>query len=132
MKTKFLIIAVLVIGIGIGVGGFALSQSKSANADACGKSDSSAESHQVMIMDNKVDDPNVKAKLCDTITFTNMDNITREIAFGPHEHHVPYDGVTEKLLTQGQSLTITLNQVGSFHWHDHIHDEVEGYFTVSK
>ena len=123
MRTKLIIAAVLIIGIGAGIGGTAIFHSKS------GKN---SESHQVMIMDSKVDSPHIKAKFCDTITFTNMDNVTREIAFGPHEHHVPYDGVAEKLLTGGQSFTITLNQVGSFHWHDHTHDEVEGYFTVSK
>lgn len=70
--------------------------------------------------------------LCDTLTITNQDPIDREIAFGPHEDHVPYDGIAERLLEQGQSLTVTLNQVGTFHFHDHIHDEVQGYFTVQK
>jgi len=44
---------------------------------------------------------------------------------------VPYDGVAERVLGKGQSFTITLNQAGNFHWHDHLHDEVEGYFTVN-
>lgn len=64
------------------------------------------------------------ANLCDSITFTNYDNITREIAFGPHEDHVPYDGVAEKLLNKGQSFTITANQAGSYHFHD----KVDGHF----
>jgi len=130
MKSKLLIALVLVFGIGLGVSGVALMQNHSASADTCNKPN--AQSHQVMIMDGKVDTPKINAKLCDSITFTNMDNITREIAFGPHEDHVPYDRVAEKVLTEGQSFTITLNQAGSFHWHDHTHDEVEGYFTVTK
>lgn len=89
-------------------------------------------SYKAMIMDGKVSDPQINGKLCDTITFTNMDHLAREIAFGPHEDHVAYDGVPEKVLNQNQSFTITLNQAGSFHWHDHEHDEVEGYFTVTK
>ena len=87
---------------------------------------------KVVIKDNVVTPDKTTGKLCDTLTFTNEDPIDREIAFGPHENHIPYDGVAERLLSQSQSLTITLNQAGSFHFHDHIHDEVEGYFTVTE
>lgn len=70
--------------------------------------------------------------MCDTLTFTNKDAIAREIAFGPHEHHVPYDGVAERVLNKNQSFTVTLNQTGNFRWHDHLHDEVEGTFAVTR
>ncbi len=132
MKTKLIVILVLALGIGLGIGSVALLQTHSASAEACSKPSPNAQSYQVMIMSDKVDTPQITAKLCDTITFTNMDNITREIAFGPHENHVPYDGIAAKVLTAGQSFTVTLNQAGSFHWHDHIHDVVQGYFTVKS
>jgi len=45
---------------------------------------------------------------------------------------MPYDGVAERFLNKNESFTITLNATGTYHWHDHLHDEVEGYFTVSK
>jgi uncharacterized membrane protein YukC len=54
------------------------------------------------------------------------------VAFGLHEHHVPYDGTTEKILIQGQSLTVTLVQAGNFRFHDHWHDQIQGTFTVTK
>ena len=66
------------------------------------------------------------------LTFKNIDPTTREIAFGPHAQHVPYDGVAERILSQGQSFTITLNQTGNFQWHDHVHDDLTGTFTVNK
>lgn len=86
----------------------------------------------VMIQDNHAPLTNVYGKLCDEITFENQDAVTREIAFGPHDNHVPYDGVAEKFLNKGQRFTIRLDQTGTFHWHDHLHDNVNGYFTVSR
>ncbi len=89
-------------------------------------------SYMVHISDSKVSDTNVKAKLCDKIMFMNSDKITREIGFGQHDKHVSYNGINQKILNEGQMFTITLNQIGDFHWHDHLHEEVEGYFTVTK
>jgi plastocyanin len=132
MKSKLIIVVALLVGISLGVGGVRLLNTSTTADKLCSKPVASAESHSVMIMDGKVEPGTTTAKLCDTLTFTNMDNIAREIAFGPHENHVPYDGVAEKVLNKDQSFTITLNQTGSFHFHDHLHDEVQGYFTVTK
>ena len=99
---------------------------------ACTGHVAGAETHSVMIMDNKAYPQTTKAKLCDTLTITNMDNKTRIVAFGPHEDHVPYDGVTEKILHVGDAFTVTLNQAGSFHFHDHLNDDADGYFNVTK
>ena len=130
MKNKLIIGVAVLVGLSLGVASMQLLNGKS-TADAC--RGTQGHSYSVMIMDSKVEPAGtVQAKLCDSITFTNMDDIAREIAFGPHEDHVPYDGVAEKVLNKDQSFTITLNQLGSFHWHDHVHDEVEGFFTVSK
>lgn len=90
------------------------------------------QNHTVTIADNRPNFASLKARLCDRLTFMNKDNLTREIAFGTHDDHVPYDNVTEKFLNKNQSFTITLNKVGTYHWHDHLHDEVQGYFTVNK
>lgn len=71
------------------------------------------------------------AKVCDRLTITNEDDRLRLIAFGSHDDHQPYDGVTEKILAQGQSLTVTLNQRGTYEFHDHLDPAVIGYFTVT-
>jgi hypothetical protein len=86
--------------------------------------------HLATIKNAQVSASQVSAKRCDTLTIVNEDAIEREIAFGVHDNHVPYDGVGERVLGKGQSLTVTLDQRGSFRWHDHLHDEVEGRFTV--
>jgi plastocyanin len=127
---KLWISLVVLVGIALVAGGVGLLPNKS-NADACSNPRGSKQSYSVMIMNGKVEPSGtVQAKLCDTLTITNMDSIGREIAFGPHEDHVPYDGIAEKVLNKDQSLTITLNKAGTYHWHDHEHDEVEGYFKV--
>ena len=60
----------LILGIGLGFGATALLQTKPTNADTpCSKPTANAESHQVMIMGSKVDNPQISAKLCDTITY---------------------------------------------------------------
>ena len=53
------------------------------------------------------------------------------ISFGQHGQYSQYDGVTEKRLAKGQkSFTVTLESVGSFRFHDHMHNEVGGTFSV--
>ena len=127
---KLWIALVVLVGIALVAGGVGMLPNKS-SADVCAKPSGNSQSYSVMIMNGKVE-PNgtVQARLCDTLTFTNMDNISREVAFGAHEDHVPYDGVAERVLNKDQSFTITLNKAGTYHWHDHLHDEVEGFFSV--
>ncbi|MDB5167671.1 MAG: hypothetical protein JWN26_816 [Candidatus Saccharibacteria bacterium] len=86
--------------------------------------------HKVVIQNDTVSPSNTVGLRCQTLTITNLDDIQREVAFGPHEGHVAYDGIKEELLTKGQSLTVTLVQTGNFRFHDHEHDEVQGTFTV--
>ncbi len=87
--------------------------------------------HEVVIQNDKVIPSHIQAPLCDTLTITNYDDIGRLVAFGPHENHVAYDGVTERLVGRGQSVVVTLVQAGNFRFHDHLHDEVQGTFTVT-
>ena len=88
--------------------------------------------HEVTIYHGRIAASHTQARLCDRLTITNEDERLRLIAFGQHNDHQPYDGVTEKVLSQNQSLTITLNQIGTYEFHDHLQDELVGYFTVSE
>jgi len=88
--------------------------------------------HTAVIENDRITPARTTAKLCDTLTIVNRDKAVREVAFGLHEHHTPYDGIAEKTLRQNQSFSVTLNQTGTFRFHDHFHDEVAGYFTVEK
>ncbi len=130
-RTSFFLalFIVIVVGLALVIG---LMGGRSAGSTCRGGGASVG--HQVVITGNKVKVPGdqIAGRLCDTLTITNDDTVSREIAFGLHEHHEPYNGVTERVLGKGQSFTVTMDALGSFRWHDHIHDEVQGYFTVSK
>lgn len=130
MKKTYLGLGVVVVLV-LAVGGVLLLQGSS-KADSECQGAANTRHFSVTIRDGKVDNDHVQGKLCDSMTITNRDAISREIAFGPHEDHVPYDGIAERVVNKDQSLTVTFNKSGSYHWHDHIHDEVEGYFTVTK
>ncbi len=111
-----------------GLSGSYLSNNKEDNGGT--QCSGSHASHQVNIQNNQVNPAHTDGKLCDTLTITNKDNRVRLVAFGEHDNHQPYDGVTEKALKQNESLTITFNQAGSYLFHDHLQEEAQGTFTV--
>ncbi|HEY5442176.1 MAG TPA: hypothetical protein VIJ68_01410 [Candidatus Saccharimonadales bacterium] len=88
--------------------------------------------HVAKFQNSKLEPVHTQARACDTLTIINQDDTIRLIAFGPHDHHTPYDGITAKQVEKGQSVTIVLNQIGTFGFHDHYHDELVGSFTVTN
>ena len=128
MPSKRLLIGLVVL-IGLAIPGLLLFTGNHADGMCHG---TTPKSFQVNIQNGVASNTNVQAHVCDKLTFKNLDNVTREVAFGPHENHIPYDGVAERFLNKGQSFTIDLNALGRYHWHDHLHDDTEGFFTVSK
>lgn len=88
-------------------------------------------SHDVIISDGEVTPEHTEAAVCDTLMIHNSDDVLRLMAFGTHDHHEPYDGVSETALEKGQSFSVTLNQAGTYIFHDHLHDEVQATFTVT-
>jgi len=87
--------------------------------------------HKVTIGDGIVNPLHTRASLCDTLTFISQDNTLHEITFGPHPRHDTYAGEDELPLRKGRGNTITLNQLGTYQFHDHLHPELSGEFAVS-
>lgn len=87
--------------------------------------------HQVTINNGKVSPIHTTANKCDTLSFINDDKEVRDIAFGPHLHHIVYAGESELTALSGQSVTITLSEPGTITFHDHLHEEIAGSFTVN-
>lgn len=87
--------------------------------------------HTVIIHNEAMDPSHTYAPLCDKLTIINTDAKTRVMAFGVHDKHVAYDGVTETILAPNESVTVTLNQAGTFLFHDHDDETVAGEFTVT-
>jgi hypothetical protein len=90
----------------------------------------SGDVHKVVIRNGIVSPAHTEAAECDRLALTSLDNQQRLMAFGRHESHISYNGVSERLLSQGQSLTVTLVKDGTYLFHDHSQDEVRGTFTV--
>lgn len=88
--------------------------------------------HTFIFAGGRVQPGHTDARRCDVLMITNNDNQYRIVAFGPHSGHIPYNGVTDKLLGFHQSLTVVLNKPGTFEFHDHLDDAANGTFTVSR
>lgn len=87
--------------------------------------------HQVTIMGGKVTPALTEAKRCDTLTFMNQDNTERSMTFGSHPDHGSYGGEDDVPLRTGRGKTITLNQTGTYQFHDHLDPSITGNFIVS-
>ena len=125
-KQLAVLFAASVVGVAALLG-VAFSRQHSSGVGACARP---GHSHQLSIRSGVLSRPHVAGQLCDRLTITNLDNTTRDIAFGQHDNHQAYDGITERLLGKGDSLTITLVQKGTYELHDHFHDGISGTFTV--
>lgn len=86
--------------------------------------------HEMEIKNDKFSPALVKAVKCDTLVIKNLDNKGRLIAFGKHDKHIAYDGVTERYLLKNEEFKVTLNKTGDFLIHDHNQDEVQASFIV--
>jgi hypothetical protein len=88
--------------------------------------------HKVMIQNDKMVPAHTDAKRCDTLEIMNLDDKQRIIAFGRHEKHIAYDGVSERYMPQNAKFEVTLIQPGNFLFHDHEDEDVRGTFTVNQ
>lgn len=85
----------------------------------------------VTIQNSKISPTHVEAELCDTLTITNKDDQKRLVAFGEHAHHLSYNGISEKLIGKNQNLTVTLNERGTYEFHDHLEAQLIGTVTIN-
>ncbi|MCA9325158.1 hypothetical protein KDA23_03795 [Candidatus Saccharibacteria bacterium] len=127
MRKLDLALFVVVGGIVIGGVVAVIVGNNRAATDVC---TSTGANHVISISNGIMQPQDTLAQHCDTLTVINKDDITRRIAFGVHDHHQAYDGVSEKILHKGESLTVTLIKTGDYHVHDHYHDATEAEFTV--
>jgi hypothetical protein len=72
----------------------------------------------------------LSAKRCDKLVLENRSGTLVELAFGPHEHHLAYPGLSESPLKAGADMTLVLSDSGRFALHDHIRDEAQATLTV--
>lgn len=128
VAAGFIAITAIVIGLTIVLSNKFLHQEKSADAPA--QCQTVGKTHSVVIKDGTVQPTNIDARLCDQLSIRNLDAQTRLIGFGDHAQHVAYNGVAERALMQGQTLSLVLNQPGTYHFHDHYQSSLEVNFVV--
>lgn len=73
---------------------------------------------------------NVTAHLCDQLIFHNATNGLIEIAMGPHDQHIAYPGLGDRVLGPGQEQKLLLVSKGTFTLHEHLRDRANGVLTV--
>jgi cytochrome o ubiquinol oxidase subunit IV len=88
--------------------------------------------HIVVIKNNVASPAHIQAGRCDTLTFLNEDAGKREMVFGPHPNYHNYGGEDMVVLDDGRPETITLNESGSFMFHDHLKPTVSGHLMVEE
>jgi cytochrome o ubiquinol oxidase operon protein cyoD len=99
---------------------------------ATGACETLGTNHRVMIMDGQIYPTHTDAKQCDTLTFMNHDSESILIGFGEHPNHTAYAGEDDIVIRSGKNDTITLSKLGTYNFHNHLHEETAGNFTVSK
>jgi cytochrome o ubiquinol oxidase operon protein cyoD len=72
----------------------------------------------------------VDAHVCDTITIVNMDKSDHAINFGAYGQHETYAGEAGESIRSDHSVVITLTELGTHKFHDHVQGGATGDFTV--
>jgi cytochrome o ubiquinol oxidase operon protein cyoD len=86
---------------------------------------------QVIIQNAQPTPEHTDAQKCDTLTFIDEDNVEREIVFGLSPQHVTYAGETQLIIRRGQAQTVNLSESGTYQFHDQLHEETAGSFSVA-
>lgn len=89
------------------------------------------DNHIVQIRDGMVLPSHVYAERCDTLSFSIEDDIDRMIMFGTDDDPASYGGMDDVMVRSDRNKIITLNETGSFSYHDHSDPSVIGNFTVA-
>jgi cytochrome o ubiquinol oxidase operon protein cyoD len=87
--------------------------------------------HHIIIVPGGLSPVHIDAQLCDTLSFTNHDSVTRTINFGRAAKPTSYAGQADQTMRKGLSQTITLNQSGSYTFYDQQYPNLIGSFTVA-
>jgi cytochrome o ubiquinol oxidase operon protein cyoD len=95
-----------------------------------GACDDIGENHKVTIKGGVATPSHVNARLCDSLSFINEDSTVHDIAFGKHPAQDIYGGESGETVRTGYPKTVTLNQEGTYEYHDHLNPDTHGFFTV--
>jgi hypothetical protein len=132
-KSWQIVVALIVGGVAVFGGMFFFVGpllSDSGSSDAAVVCSHTGTVHTATIKDEKITPRDIQANTCDVLTIINEDSKSRLMAFGKHDDHISYNGVGERRLAQGQKLSVTLTEKGTYLFHDHFDESVTADFTV--
>jgi cytochrome o ubiquinol oxidase operon protein cyoD len=86
--------------------------------------------HKIELKNDTATPLRIEAKQCDTITFSNRSDATREIRFGTREDPETYAGASGETVRARRNKIFTLTELGIHQFYDPINNKVSGYFTV--
>ncbi|HSX29064.1 MAG TPA: cytochrome o ubiquinol oxidase subunit IV [Candidatus Saccharimonadales bacterium] len=89
-------------------------------------------SYKIELKNDQPAPSHVDAHLCDTLIIVNLDDATRQINFGEHDHHGTYAGNPGEAIRPYRSMAFRLTEPGTYKFHDHLEDRITGDFTVSQ
>lgn len=132
-KLALFIVACIILGALLSSSVYMLAKSALGNKDTigvdCAKQAKGTE-HTTTITGGRLTMNEISAEPCDLLTIVNADNQLRLMAFGEHDKHTPYGNTGERTLLQGQRMTVTLDHLGTYLFHDHLDDGVVGMLAV--
>lgn len=95
------------------------------------KCDKTKNTHTILILHNTFIPNSLTVKRCDVITFDNeVKNAFYSPALGEHSHHIHYAGFTEKVIGFGEKNSFIAHSTGTFLFHDHQKNQIEGSLTI--
>lgn len=85
----------------------------------------------VVISDERFEPKEIRASVCDQITFINKGSLHHQPAFGPHPIHTIYPKFQEKLLAVNQSNSLLLTAAGTYYLHDHLNNSIKATLIIT-
>lgn len=85
--------------------------------------------HEILVGD-LANMPYIEANRCDTLTFKSGDNVAHELQFGTYDEPASYGGLEGIFVRTDRAKIITLNETGTFSYHDRNDPTVVGSFSV--
>lgn len=87
-------------------------------------------SHKITIKDGVISPAQTVAHTCDTLTFVNESDTTRDMVLRAQPDHETYAGVSKLSVPKGRGKTMTLSEQGTYQFYDHLDEKVQANFIV--
>lgn len=88
-------------------------------------------SHTIAIQGDSFMPDKLVGNRCDIVTFINNDQHAVYLpSFGDHPHDLHYAGFPDKVLGYNQKESFVAHTEGTFTFHDHLKDQIDGLLII--